>query len=300
MTSAATVIELLVNRVWYRSEAWIRRSLSWDVSPTPSTVPAPSLPYEIVEMIIAHLVYDTLSLRVCTLTCYSWYLVAFPYLHYTLYASRLWNGKPRWPTPLPAMYKLGLLPFIRTLCIHSDYSRDPFSPIQFDDRRLRQFSLLTNVRQLTLYHLDISSFIPEIRRYFGHFSPTVQSLSLCAPHGTPRQIVYFIGLFEHLQNLEILADAEGFQDGTEDDLTLIPLFTPPLQGTLKLASFRRVGILRGMVDLFGGIRFRMLDLHEVDGVPLLLDACAKTLTTLQLYPCDRRGRQLSLKDAHKQ
>ena len=300
MTSATTVIELLVNRVWYRSEAWIRRSLSGhgDVSPTPSTIrtsPAPSLPHEIVEMIIAHLVYDTLSLRVCTLICYSWYIVAFPYLHYTLYTSRLWNDKPRWPNPLQDMCKLGLLPFIRTLYIRSDANRDAFSPMQFDNRRLHQFSLLTNVRQLTLYHLDIPSFIPEIRRYFGHFSPTVQSLSLCAPHGTRRQIICFIGMFEHLQDLEIVSDVAGFQGETEDDLTLIPLFTPPLQGRLKLTCFKRVGILRGMVDLFGGIRFHMMDLFEVEGVPFLLDACARTLTTLQLYPCDRRGRQLSLK-----
>ena len=293
MTSAITVIELLVNQVWYRSEAWIRRSLSGDVSPTPSTIrmsPAPSLPHEIVEMIIAHLTYDMSSLRACTLTCYSWYIVAFPHLHHTLYTTRgLWAIKSPWPNPLQHMHKLGLLPFIRALYIRSDGNGDMFSPKQFDNHTLRQFSALTNVQRLILCYLDISSFMPKIRRYFGHFSPTVRGLSLRSPHGTRRQIIYFIGLFEHLQDLDILWDAVGFQDETENDTTLIPLFTPPLQGRLKLSSFKRVGILRDMIDLFGGIRFRVLDLLDVEGVPLLLDACAKTMTTLELHPSDPRG-----------
>ena len=292
--SAVAVIELFVKRVWLRSQAMIHRLRSGDASPTPPTIrqsPITRLPHEIVEMIIAHLVYDAPSLRACTLTCHSWYIVAFPHLHHTLHTTiGLRAIKLPWPNPLQHMHKLGLLPFIRTLYIESSGHRDMFSPKQFDNHALRQFSALTNVRRLMLSYLDISSFMPNIRRYFGHFSSTVRGLSLRAPHGTRRQIIYFIGLFEHLQDLDIIWDAVRFQDETEDDTTLTPLFTPPLRGRLKLSSFGRVGILRDMIDLFGGIRFHTLDLLDVEGVPLLLDACAKTLTTLKLHPSDPRGR----------
>ena len=198
------------------------------------------------------------------------------------------------------MHELGLLPFVRTLIIRSDSNHVMLSSEQFGNRTLHQFSALTNVRRLVLDHLDIPSFMPRIQQYFGHLSPTVRGLYLKAPKGSRQQIIYFIGLFEHLQDLEIVSDMASSQDEPVEDLALTPLFTPPLRGQLKLSHFRRVDILNDMIDLFGGIRFHILDLFDVDGVPLLLDACAKTLTTLYLYLSDIRGRLFSLKDAHTQ
>lgn len=73
-----------------------------------------------------------------------------------------------------------------------------------------------------------------------------------------------------------------------DDLTLVPLFAPPLRGWLTMAYYMSVGLLTDMIYLFGGIRFRWMDLFNVRGVPLLLGACAETLETLRLYPTNRR------------
>ena len=53
-------------------------------------------------------------------------------------------------------------------------------------------------------------------------------------------------------------------------------------------------MLKDMIDLFGGIRFRHVDICHVDGTRLLLDAFAKTLETLRLYPTDPHGKELSL------
>jgi len=78
-----------------------------------------------------------------------------------------------------------------------------------------------------------------------------------------------------------------------DDVTLIPSFTPPLRGWLKLTRFRGVDLLKDMIDLFGGLRFRRLDFFDVDGMPFLLKACVKTLETLRVYPSDPRGKPLS-------
>ena len=177
---------------------------------------------------------------------------------------------------LQNMHRLGLLPFIRALFVHSDGNRNALSLKRLDDHIPRQVFALTNVRQLVLDILDIPSFMPRVWRYFGHFSPTVQGLRLAIPKGSRWQIIFFIGLFEHLQDLEIADDAGDPPGEPEDDPTLTPLFTPPLRGQLKLSHFRRVGLVRGMIDLFGGLRFRVLDIFNVDGVPLLLDACAKT------------------------
>lgn len=58
--------------------------------------------------------------------------------------------------------------------------------------------------------------------------------------------------------------------------------------------FTRVGLLEDMINLFGGLGFRYMDLFDVDGTRLLLDTCAKTLETLGLYPTDPRGKELSL------
>ena len=57
---------------------------------------------------------------------------------------------------------------------------------------------------------------------------------------------------------------------------------------------KKVGLLEEMIELFGGIRFRHMDLLHVDGISLLLDACAETLETLRFYLTDDCGKQLCL------
>jgi hypothetical protein len=293
-TITTTVIELLFKRALYRTLAWVRKVCSGGVSPeTPAihSSPATRLPLEVVETIIGYLAYDKRSLRACVLTCYSWYIAAVPRLHYTLTVSvdPLNRSKLRWPKPILYMHTLGLLPSVREFRIVGSCSR--FSPGLFNCSVLRQFSALTNVRDLEMQYLDISKFMPRIKRYFGNFLPTVQSLALREPKGSRRQIIYFIGLFQHLQDLELLYDESRSQVDPAGDPTLIPAFAPPLRGWLKMTCFKRVGLLKDMIDLFGGLRFRYILLYDVDGMRLLLDACAKTLKVVVLDPTDPRGEQ---------
>ena len=137
--------------------------------------------------------------------------------------------------------------------------------------------------------------MPEIRRYFGHFLPTVRSLALREPKGSRRQIIYFIGLFQHLEDLRLLQCWAGTQYEPVDDLTLIPPSAPPLRGCLLISNFTRVDLLKDMIDLLGGIRFRGMDFFDVDDMQLLLGGCAKTLETFQLHLTDPRGKGVSLK-----
>ena len=80
-----------------------------------------------------------------------------------------------------------------------------------------------------------------------------------------------------------------------NDLTFIPPFAPLLRGRLVVARFRRAGFLKDMIALFGGIRFRYMDLFDVGEMELLLNACAETTKRLRLYSTDPQGEQPYLK-----
>ena len=250
-------------------------------------------------MIIAHLIYDRRSLLACSLTCYSWYIAVVPHLHHTLitptYDASM-REKFKWPKPLRNMHRLGLLPLVKNFQIHRRKPRlfGGFSPRQLNRCILGHFLALTNVQELGIDYLDIPSFMPRIRQYFGCFCPTLRSLALREPKGSRRQIIYFIGLFQHLEDLKLLYDVTGVWEEPADDATLVPPSVPPLRGRLTMSYFRRVGLLEDMIDLFEGIRFRYMDLFMVEGIRLLLGACAETLETLRLYPTDPRGEELSL------
>jgi hypothetical protein len=250
-----------------------------------------------VETIIAYLKYDTSSLRACTLTCHSWYIAAVPYLHRTLTVNvDPWDKKARWPNPILHMYILGLFPLVKEFRIRGGgYFRGGFSPKLLNCCILRQFSALANVQELDIEYLEIPKFMPKIQRYFRNFLPTVRSLILREPKGSRRQIIYFIGLFEHLEDLELCYGILGIQGESTDDSTLVPPSVPPLDGWLKLTSVRKVDLLKDMIELFGGLRFRYIRFYDVDGMQLLLDACAKSLEVVVLNPADPLGEQLSLK-----
>jgi len=260
--------------------------------------PATRLPLEVVQMVTVHLINDTRGLLACSLTCYSWYIAAVPYLHRTLTISD-WYSYPEAkllsPKILRSTHRLGLLPLVKTFRIRRG---DPghfsgFSPERFSYFSLRHFRALTNVQELGIDHLDIPSFMPSAQMYFGHFFPTLRYLAMGEPKGSYRQILYFVGLFQHLEDLKILYDKATPQEKPEDDVTPIPPFVPPLRGRLTLCSTEG-GLLKDMVDLFGGIRFRHLDIFNVRETQPLLNACAETLETLRLYPTDPYGKKRSL------
>ena len=195
------------------------------------------------------------------------------------------------------MYKRGLFPLVKKLQIRDKVhvNKCTFSQKQFNCRTLRHFWALSHVQELGIENLDIPSFMPRIRRYFKHFLPTVHSLALREPKGSNRQVTYFIGLFPHLQDLKLLYDVHDPQDEQVDNTTPIPPFAPPLRGRLTVVGLKKVGLLKEMIDLFGGIQFRHMDIYNVTVMRPLLHACAKTLETLRLYPNDPRGERLSLK-----
>jgi hypothetical protein len=163
------------------------------------------------------------------------------------------------------MHKLGLFPLVKRFQFNG--STRPFttgptlSPNLFDRHILHQFTSLTNVQELGMNDLDIPSFMPQIQRYFNHFLPTVRSLALWCPKGSNRQIVFFIGLFRHLEDLKLMWSHRRTRGKSPVDPVIVPPFTPPLNG--RLTTFIVTDwedLLADMIDQFGGIRFRHLDL----------------------------------------
>ena len=249
-------------------------------------------------MIIAHLRRDTRSLLACSSTSRSWYIAAVPHLRLTLTARTdhsysAARKKLEWPKPLRAASKLGLLPFVTRVLINGgNRFHDEFSSKRFHDWTRREFLGLTNVRELTIDALDIPSFMPGIRQYFGQFSPTLRSLTLKEPRGTSRQIVYFIGLFPRLQDLEFHDSWLCARVNPAGDSTPVPPSVPSLRGRLTASGFHGKDLAKTMIDLFGGLRFHHMNLFNVDGTQLLLYGCGNALETLKLQASDLCGEEL--------
>jgi len=192
-----------------------------------------------------------------------------------------------WPVPLRNSYHLGLLPLVKRFRIRTiTFPREGFTPRRLDDRTFRYFSALTNLQELGIDALQISSFMPNIRRYFEHFAPTLRLLALGEPNGSSREILYLIGLFPNLQDFKLCYCIPVKQKESAADPKLTPLFVPPLRGRLILRCFTRDVLVREMITFFGGLRFRYMDLHRVSCVQLLLDACSESLETFRVYPND--------------
>ena len=99
--------------------------------------------------------------------------------------------------------------------------------------------------------LDIPSFIPRIRQYFGQFSPTVQSLTLREPIGSDRQIVFFIGLFSRLEDLKLYGRPYCSSKVLRGGLAPTPISAPPFGGRLSMIRGGH-GLAKTMIDQFGG------------------------------------------------
>jgi len=236
-------------------------------------------------MAIAYLIHDIQALKACSLTCYSWYIVAVPHLHHTFVFRGIDRAGLK---PLSAWHALGLLPLVKDLRIPQSTSQPRwFLPQSLDRRYSRHFFAFTNVQNLTIQNLDIRSFIPRLERHFRHFSPTLRSLTLEAPRCTSRQLSHFFSLFPNLDNIEVRAFVF---DGTgSPDHGLVPFSTPKLQGQLTLSVFYGVETWEDLVASCG-LRFRSIHLHPVSNLaPVLLAACAGTLETLRIEPSNELG-----------
>jgi hypothetical protein len=244
------------------------------------------IPRELAEMIFSY-VHDTATLRSCSLTCRIWYYAAKPRFHYSLKTFRpkilISDDRLDWPNPLLKAHELHLLPFIKRFSIvftdSNGFTRRRFG----NGPSLCCFSALENLQELRIDHLSLSSFMPYIKEYFGHF-PILRSLTLDKPKASCRQLLYFIGLFPYLQDLKLLYFRPTKEDRTTDKSALVPPSIPPLGGWLTLVFYKGEEFVNEMIALYGKLPFRCVNLSRVECTQRVLDGCAGTLETLQLRP----------------
>ena len=243
---------------------------------------ATDLPQELVEMIIAHVLLDTPTLKACSATCRSWYLAALPHLHHTLTLHETdSNIAGEWLTSLQRLSEMRLLPFVKRLHIEQSRAGPHFRPTILKAQSLVRFLALMNVQELRITEVDFSVFTPQRQRNLGRFMPTLRSLAIRRPIGAYNQLLHFIGLFPNLDDLGVIYDP--VQEPTLDP-ALTPQSTPSLRGRLELAWIGGENILRDLSKLSGGLRFHHMDLLGVWDTRFLLDTCADTLETLRIYP----------------
>ena len=270
---------------WYRAKAKI--NLLFRNSPSRGCSAHESiwyLPYEIMELIVDYITYPT-TLIAFSLTCRSWYIVAAPRLYHTLTlerrkASNIFRGKER---PLSRLRGHPIPLAVREIWMRQR-EVSWFDPREIGRRELRNFSAFANVQTLKIQRLDIDRFMPDIERYFRHFSQTLRSITLLKPYCTPRQLSYFLSLFSNLDDVEIRI---GGMPLPESDPEHVPFSTPKLRGRLELDAFPWVEVWTYLIASCGGLQFHYMNLcMSKKCAPILLGACANTLETLRLSAMD--------------
>ena len=278
--TAATTLSTLVVTAWYR----LLNKPSLKTRTTHKSARPFPLPYDIVEIIIAHLVYNIRAIKACSLTCRSWYTAAAPQLHYAL---TLMGDKPeighRQLEPLSKIYELDLIHLVKEIRLRQELDEDCwFLPQSFTSFDLRHFSALVNVHTLKLENLEINRFIPAIELHFGHFSQTLRSITLYDPWCTPRQLSHFLSLFSNLDDIGIWNTLTRQLITTTPDMELVPFSALKPQGRLGLYNFNWAETLTHLITSGSDLRFRHMDLRGSSScVPILFEACAETLETLR-------------------
>ena len=291
--TAGTSVSTRMGIVWHRGKANINRLLGNSPPETPTAHELVyHLPYEIVETIIAHTARDLDTLKAFSSTCRSWYIAAVPHLHHTLTLTDNRRSTTRNQLrPLSQLHQLGLLPLIKELRV-DQWHEKWFVPQGFSRRGLRYFSAFANVGTLVFRYLDISRFIPDIERYFGHFSPTLRSIALFKPCCTPSQLSHFLSLFSNLDDVKIWQFSTHTPNVTIPNTELVPFSAPRLRGRLVVYDFDSVETWTRLITAGGGLRFHSMELLKVGGcASALFEACAETLETLRFYAVDTSVRE---------
>ena len=160
-----------------------------------------------------------------------------------------------------------------------------FVPRAFNPHDLRYFTAFSNVHTLGLQDFKIPHFMPNIELYFGHFSQTLQSLTLYRSRWTSQQLSHFLSLLPNLNNIELCDSLTLYTEPEK----LVPLSTPApkLRGRLALYGPHMDETWTYIIASSGGLWFHHVDLRNAtSSAPVLLGACAETLETLRFNVAD--------------
>jgi hypothetical protein len=234
--------------------------------------PAGRLPQELAENIIDYLWYHFDSLLACCLTCKAW---VEPSRYHLFYRRRLIYEHQY--KSLAILRRNGLIDYIRRIELDL---LPPFSYKSPTFRYLKDMGTATSLRALVLTEYNLFHLPDTTRLAQATFS--LVTLELTQPGGSSSDILQFICMFPNLDNLSV----DGHSEST---LCSTPRYenSPSFRGVLTLKRtncFGRDGLVQGLLNVPGGLRFRRLVLKCNVGAEPLISACSETLRTLFYQP----------------
>ena len=255
------------------------------------------LPQELVDYIVDMLHDNIPALKACSLTCKAMFASTRHLIHRTLQLTP--DNTLSVLTPeekrhyergnrdvelrlLSFMGERDLLQYARRvhICTPNPFTPDILLP------HLHYFQSLNRVHTLTIDHFCADEWVDYHATCFGHFYPTLTSLTLSHSIGHKR-LLHFVLQFPNLENLSIEQpefDWRGFESRLAEAAT--PGLSPPLRGCLRLVG--QGPSVHLSTDLFGeppkGFNFRSVELEDFprDLAQHALSACAQTLEDLTI------------------
>jgi len=261
------------------------------------------LPRELIDEIMRH--SDLRTLKECSLTSRTFYSAARPLIHARIVlgiTSAKRSSKLSQETPfdletydeqadvfharyLSAIEERGLLRYgyIREVSLELFNLARPEKVLQ-----LQQLRALDTVHSLTINWLPLPQILPIFDSCFSQFVPTLQSLSLRDSRCEDiNQVMEFIYRFPHLDDLDLtLDDSTDDRRASPGSMWPRPRQQLPFGGHLRLSG--PPDVIRWLVDLPGGIRFRSISVSSsLNDLEKLLAACS-TLEVFTIRYIDRR------------
>ena len=253
------------------------------------------LPQELIDHIMDVLRNDFPSLKACSLTCKAMFASTRRLIHWTINLTERNNRnvltpeelrRHNWGNPcdhtqlsiLSHMGEGGLLRYARRVRIHT-HGRFTMGVLI---THLHYFQSLDRVHTLSIAEFDAGSWLPHLHgTFFGHFYPTLTSLTLYEPLYNLHLLLQFVLQFPELENLCLVwPRSDGPKFNTDPSVD----HHPPLRGRLQLIGCDPVD--RWPADFVrefpNGMNFRMVELESFHGAYAqnVLDGCAHTLEDL--------------------
>ena len=283
-------------------------------------VGAMGLPRDIIEEIVDFHREDTRTLKACSLTCRALFSAARGLIHERVRLP-LWK---MYPPPslvgrimtkvLPEQRatdwygmriryllmggKHGLLGYAREVDIDLGHSSN-FGPEALE-ACLPHFRFFTQVHTLRIRGYSVAKFLPAFGRHFTQLVPTLRSLQLPRYTDGVHEVVEFVCMFPHLDNLSLPEPL--FNSLTEPSFNFVDVpprssveRSPPLRGSLVLRGWVS-SHSRFLLKIPGGLHFRSIsaggaERAELDGI---LASCSSNLETLSLRIRSRKFTQYQL------
>jgi len=223
-----------------------------------------TLSQELVDEILTYLKDDFLSLVSCSESCKALFCSTRPLVHHTFCLSTGTLADRSRSSPrnkaqfdnLRLAERAQVLQYTTRLIIRlgRDFNRGNLRP------HLQYFRAMQGITSLEIGLLDATSFLPAFGECFGHIVPTLRFISLIDGVAPIDEIIRFIPRFPLLQDLGLSGIVFPRRKPHQPRVLSGIRTPPPLDGTLRFRTTNLAVFARSLVDITGGIHFRLVEM----------------------------------------